>query len=136
MPDIIDAYLATNYVVLAPDGDVTLRIGEMNAAFATLMRGFGASSAVVLTAWNPRSATLSREENDARQGQLLAECSERVTLPAEGRRTLGDWPPETSLCVFDLPFDEACRLADVYGQTAFVAVDARGLAWLVTRPPG
>lgn len=136
MPEVIAAYLATEYVVLAPDGEIALRVGAREDAFADLMRALGATSAVVVTAWNPRSAALSRDENEARQARLLAEVSGKVTLPAEGRGTIGDWAPEASVCVFDLAFDDACRLADAYGQTAFVVLDARGLAWLVTRPPG
>ena len=136
MSDLISAYLATDYVIFDEAGEIALRIGESNPQMAAMIASLGARNAVVITAWNPRSVATPRDENEARQTELEGLVRSYRTALAEGRGSIGDWPPEPSFCVFDLSAPEACRLANRFGQTAFVLVDESGLSWLVTRPSG
>ena len=69
---LIAAYRATDYVLFDPDGDVVLNIGRANPAFDRMLDRRAATSAVVVTAYNPHSVVLSEAENRARHAELTA----------------------------------------------------------------
>src|SRR6188508_1988559 len=70
---LIAAYRATDYVLFVGDGhDVTLNIGKHNRDFDRVLDRRQATTAVVVTAYNPRSVVLSEAENAARHVALTA----------------------------------------------------------------
>lgn len=129
-PGLWAAYLATDYVVDAPDGEIVLRVDAASDALAALMRALRMHTAAVLTAHNPWSLRVADDVNDAAQRALEAELSERgiPMLPAAGRDPKGEWPAESSLVAFGLSRESAAALARRYGQNAFVWVPKQGAA--------
>lgn len=129
-PELWAAYLATDYVVDAPDGEIVLKVDAASDALTALMRGLRVHTAAVLTAHNPWSQPTAADVNDAAQRALEAELSERAIplLPASGRDAGGRWPAESSVIAFGLSRESAAALARRYGQNAFVWVPRAGAA--------
>ena len=74
-----------------------------------------------ITAWNPASVALPREENDRRQEELRLRLSEYIVIPGEGVGRDPSWQPEPSLMILGIPRKEAVRLGRKFGQLAIVA---------------
>lgn len=112
-PELLKAYLDSQYVVCCDSGAVTFRIG--GALPDCLRQPFA-----LLTAWNPRSAPLDRALNDNRDAALRAQLDAAgwMYLPARGEGPDG-WMEE-SLAILDIPLPEALNLARQYGQNAIV----------------
>ena len=119
---LIEAYRTTNYVVFDRRGEVTIRIGERNAATDQLLARFGARSAVFITAWNPHSRNLTQGRNEYRQRCLLTYLRLRGVpiLLGEGRGTGAYWPPESSVLALRISQLEAARMGRAWGQNAVV----------------
>ena len=135
---LIEAYRATDYVLFVGDGpDVTLKIGRANPDFDAVLDLRRATTAVVITAYNPRSVVLSEAENRARHAQLTALLDARgyVYAPGEGRDPTGGWKAELECVVFDLPLDAALEIARRFEQNAIVHVE-RGGAPALLYPDG
>lgn len=127
---LIAAYRATDYVLFIGDGqDVTLNIGRHNPEFDTVLDRRGAKTAVVITAYNPRSVVLSDSENRARHGALTALLDARAVDYAlgEGRDPTGAWKAELECVVFDIPRETGLEIARRFAQNAIVFV-TRGAA--------
>lgn len=102
--DTIQAYEQTDY--LAEDQPpVCLRIGDSGQQHRAWLARHGATSASILTAWNPFGQELARAENDALQSRLQTTIlhSNLAWLPARGEDPKGSWQPEPGFCVFDMP---------------------------------
>jgi len=127
------AYLATSYRVFLPGGPVELRIGETNATLRNWLTGAGASSFAILTACNPGSQLCAAELNAERQAQMECELLEGNYEPYTGENVPDNdagWLEE-SCFVPDILCEDACALAEDYGQLAIVFGGADGLANLV-----
>ncbi|MGY0194571.1 DUF3293 domain-containing protein [Leptothrix sp. BB-4] len=104
--DLAAAYESTAFEVLG-DRPIVLKVqdgpDEIDAA-ATWLAGFGAESAIVITAWNPFSESRTTEWNEAANERLQADvkAAGRRWLPARGVSEDGNWS-EASGCVFDVP---------------------------------
>ena len=138
-PERIGALLAlyreSHYDVALPRGRATLRIGEV--APAAVKRWIGADAAAFyMTACNPRSTSLPKEENDQRLEALRAE------LRAQGCRWLegaGFIPGEAwrEDCVLAAGPDAAGAdaIARRYGQNSILVVPATAAVTLrIYRP--
>lgn len=80
---------------------------------------------VVVTAWNPASiAPRGVEDNHAANARLRDDLEARgaAVRPIVGRSADGTWQ-EPSFAVWNLPVDEASRLAAAHGQHAIFVVD-------------
>jgi hypothetical protein len=122
---LIAAYRATDYVVfMAEGGEVTLNIGRPNAAFDRVLDRRGATTAVVVTAYNPRSVVLSESENRARHAELTALLEARGYGYGlgEGRDPAGQWKPELECVVFGIPLETGLEIARRFAQNAIVFV--------------
>jgi hypothetical protein len=88
-----------------------------------LLSRHGANKWAFVTAWNPASVPLSREENDARQRELirLVEAAGHTWIRGEGRGKDPTWTPEESLLILDISRGEAIALGKQFGQLAIVA---------------
>lgn len=119
--ELMDIYLAAEYVVHIQGGDIVLKIGEL--APATL----GSHPWSLITAHNPYSRPLCATDNQALQQSLvdmLAAHSYR-TLPATGRSADGQWQ-EASLLVLNISRDLARALGGRFRQNAVVFAEAGG----------
>jgi hypothetical protein len=136
---LIAAYRATDYVLFVGDGppasrkDVTLNIGKHNRAFDRALDRRHATTAVVVTAYNPRSVVLSDAENRARHAALTALLDARGHDYAlgEGRDPTGAWKAELECVVFGIPVQAGLEIARRFEQNAIVFVAKGGVPELV-----
>jgi hypothetical protein len=127
---LIEAYRATDYVLFVGDRhDVTLNIGRHNPDFDSVLDQREATTAVVVTAYNPRSVVQSESENRARHAQLTALLDARGCDYAlgEGRDPTGHWKAELECVVFGIPLETGLEIARRFEQNAIVFVRRGGL---------
>ena len=131
---LIAAYRATDYVLfVGDDADVTLNIGRPNRDFDQVLDRRGVGTAVVVTAYNPRSVVLGDAENRARHGRLTALIEGRGFDYAigEGRDPTGHWQAEVECVVFGISVEAGLELARAFDQNAIVFVTRGGVPELV-----
>ena len=119
--DLLDIYLAAEYVVHMQGEDIVLKIGELAPA------ALGSHPWSLMTAHNPYSRPLCERDNQALQQRLteLLAVHNYRTLPATGRSTDGHWQ-EASLLVLNIPRDLARALGSRFQQNAVVFAEAGG----------
>ena len=117
---LAQAYQETQYVALDPQGREHILVADRANPFD--------HSWAYITAENPRSRPLSPSENTERTARLIQQVEHAgfEYWRGEGRGTDGDWPPEQSLLIFDIPNEEARRLAVEFDQNAYVYSNAGG----------
>lgn len=131
---LIDAYRATEYVLFVGDGaEITLRIGKPNAAFDRVLGQHGTATAVVVTAYNPRSVVLPEAENRARHARLTALLEDRGFdyVLGEGRDPTGHWKAELECIVFGISAEIGLEIARGFDQNAVVFVTRGGVPELI-----
>jgi hypothetical protein len=127
---LIEAYRATDYILLGPAGpEITINIGRRSAAFDRVLHEHGARSAVIVTAYNPRSVVLDETENRARHEALVDLIEKRGYDYAlgEGRDPTGAWKAELECVVFGVSLESGLALARAFDQNAIVYI-RRGAA--------
>jgi len=119
--DLLSAFERTRYIVYY-DTPFTLRIGMHSAELKKLHDTHHCGCSAFITAYNPKSMELSREQNEERQRALKQElhslgypCYEGLGQPEDA-----SWQGESSFLVLNITEEEACRLRDKYGQLAIV----------------
>jgi hypothetical protein len=131
---LVAAYRATDYVLFVEDGrEITLNIGRASPEFDRVLERRGVTTAVVVTAYNPRSIVLAEAENRARHGALTAllEAGGYDYALGEGRDPTGHWKAELECVVFGIPVEAALEIARRFEQNAIVFVARGGLPELV-----
>lgn len=132
---LIDAYTATDFVLFdTGDGEVVVNVGVRSAAFDAVLASRGAETAVIVTAYNPRSVVLPDAENRARHERLTALLDERGYDYGlgEGRDPTGHWKAELECVVFAIPVEAGLEIARAFDQNAIVFIrrgDAPELAY-------
>lgn len=134
MSELAARYRATTYQVFLPGAACALRIDEPNPALLAWMKEEGVRSFAILTAWNPGSQLLARDENLVRQAALEVALLEAGHEPyaGENQPDENDAYIEESCFVPDIPLVDALALAAQYDQNAIVHGAADGiprLAW-------
>lgn len=101
---LVAAYEATEYRVDSRPPH-TLMVGQDVASVRAWLKRQSASSATIVTAWNPFSGQQDAATNDIRQTRLrhAVEQSGLRWMPAQGCDASGQWPSEPSYCVLDAP---------------------------------
>ena len=112
--DLLKAYLTTNYIF----EDFNLRINENHDAFRKYCEERKISSWAFLTAWNPQSKALSKEDNLMRNFELTEDLANYDYTLGFGKGD--DWPAEESFFIPNIDFEKAMTLAQKYDQAAFV----------------
>lgn len=127
------AYRATCYRVFLPGGQCDLRIGQANPVLKAWLETAGVESFAIITAFNPGSALAASEQNAERQAQLECDLLEGNYEPYAGENVPDgpEWPSEESCFVADIACDDACALAEEYGQNAIVYGGADAVPRLV-----
>ena len=120
-PDLVDIYLAVEYVVHMQGEDIVLKIGELPPAI------LGSHPWSLMTAHNPYSRPLCERDNQALQQRLadMLSVHNYRTLPATGRSNDGHWQ-EASLLVLNISRDLARTLGSRFQQNAVVFAEAGG----------
>ena len=131
-PELRAAYEAARYEVHIDGGErIVLRHGALHATLDELLRRRHptARSWAFITAWNPFSERLSKNENDARQRDLCAQLAARglPTIEGVGRDETSDWHEE-SLLVVGIDRVEACAFGSRFGQYAVLVGKVGGAA--------
>jgi len=118
---LIAAYNATRYRVFA-DETFELKIGQASAHLSNLYQKYGCLSALLITAWNPYSAAISKANNIAAQGRL--ECKLLAGpvpfITAIGQDAEMKWPGEESILALGFSLDVAKNLGVEFRQNAIV----------------
>lgn len=124
-PEMLNAYLETDYQVVSPTGDshertFTMRVGKACEQLAMLYQDRGIQCAAFVTAYNPYSAAHEDLDNETRQALLLQTLDQHkvIYLSGEGRRPSGNWPAEPSVLALNLPLDACKRLGMRFHQNA------------------
>jgi hypothetical protein len=122
--DLVDAYAATNYVVQASRPFV-LKIGAHCPELKELLKVSGVDCAAFLTASNPYSEPLSRDENDVRNQSLADALASRgyYTIQGLGTDPSGSWQSEQSVLVLGITKVDAAAFSRRFGQNAVVWCD-------------
>ena len=127
---LIDAYRATDFVLFdTGEGEVVVNVGRQSADFDRVLASRNAETAVIVTAFNPRSVVLPDAENRARHAQLTAllEARGHDYALGEGRDPTGHWQAELECVVFGIAVEAGLDLARAFDQNAIVFV-RRGAA--------
>jgi len=130
---LLDAYRRTTFIANTPDGRISLRIGQRCSELDDLLVKHGVTTWAYVTAFNPGSKILPREDNLGRHRkleQLLASQG----FAAFGGEGIGDddqWPPEASLLVLGIERADAIRVGQEFGQFAIVCGDVGQQAELI-----
>lgn len=120
--ELLSAYRAAIYVIYGDEGDIVLKIDEVNPDLAALMKKYGITSAALITAFNPHSALSTTEENGRCHNALIADIHalELKSLAAEGSDQSHVWSSEPSILILGISLEDAEHLADRYQQNAFL----------------
>jgi hypothetical protein len=117
--NLVEAYRQARYRVQTAL-PFELRVGEPSAAADAWLAQGGAASAVLITAYNPRSEPQPQARNAAAQERLRSELRAAGYRWLEGEGSGENWPPEPCLFVLGLSRSEAAAWARRYGQHAFL----------------
>ncbi|RIX42476.1 MAG: DUF3293 domain-containing protein [Rhodocyclales bacterium GT-UBC] len=126
-------FRATCYRVFLPGGHCDLRIGKESEVLRDWLETSGHACFSILTAYNPGAVEVDAASNAERQAQLECELLEGNYEPYAGENVADDdaWPTEESCFVPDLVPEDACALAEDFGQCAVVCGGSDGVPHLV-----
>ena len=116
--ELLLGYEATCYSVVNPKIDIYLK--KENTELNSFLREHNFNSWCFITAWNPFSKALSLEKNKELNALLEEDLKDYTIFPAEGKDTLGDWPPEISFFIGNISRERAIFLGEKYEQNAIV----------------
>jgi hypothetical protein len=116
--ELLLGYEATCYSILIPKIDIYL--GKENEALQSFLKEHDFKSWCFITAWNPFSKALSVEENIALNSLLEQDLTHYAVFAAEGKDTIGNWPPEISFFVGNISREDAIYFGKKYEQNAIV----------------
>lgn len=117
------ASMTTRYTIDIPgEKSLTLSIGVPNLELDRLLSSHQASSYAYMTAYNPRSTSLSSDENQQRHQRLCRELDQRGFryLTGNAITDTGEWEPELCVFAFDMPRSTVLELCQKYAQDGAV----------------
>ena len=122
----MDAYREADYVVFA-EPEFVLKIGEPSSRLDALLEEEGATTAVFLTAANPRSKPQSAAQNASALSALdqLVAAAGYPWRAGEGREPDGSWV-EPSRLIIGIYRENAEALGRLFGQNAIVFIEKGG----------
>ena len=119
--DLLQAYLATDYRIFAPNGTINLKAQGESEELAALHREHQVSSSAFITAYNPNSEATDVETNEVMQKVLTSEVEAQWTaIPGESADPKGQWPTEKCLLILGVELEEALALGRKYHQVAIL----------------
>ncbi len=132
MTELAQAYAATTYRIYLPEGALNLRVDQPSPALQSWLADEGVAEFAIITACNPGSQPRRQAENAEAQARLACDLLEAgyACLPAENQPD-GDWPLEESYFIPGMQREEACAIAEDYGQLAIIHGDGSGIAGIV-----
>lgn len=124
-PETLKAYQEAIFSINAKNQVITFQVDHACGELSSFLKLMGVSGAALITAYNPYSEALSREDNERLQAQLAQELKNRniAFIEGEGRDAAGLWDAEPSLFALNISLETAQRLANQFEQNAFVWVE-------------
>ena len=128
---LLEAYQNTSYLVFDPP--FCIRIGQYHPPLDECLTKHQVKSWIYITAFNPQSQMQSTEVNEGAQAKLEQRLSQLGLLFFSGHSTADakDWPPEPSFLVLGATKEIGVKLADEFGQLAFLCGELGGWCELV-----
>jgi hypothetical protein len=118
MSHLKEAYCNTRFTLFELPFEI--KVGQLCPALDELLQKHGVKDWAYITAWNPRSKSLSEKENEDRQEDLKAMLKDYRLLEGEGIGADTSWPPERSALVLGIPKAEAANIGRKFEQNAIV----------------
>ena len=133
---LVDAYRLTDFVVQKPLETIILHVDSPVPNLKRWLTALKCENAVVITAWNPFSMSLPKDENLRRNQELGAaiEGAGLLSTSAIGCARSGNWEPEASFCVFDVTPTVVDAWMQRFGQYAVVLAEKEGTCRLQWHP--
>jgi hypothetical protein len=125
MTELINAYNTTEYRVYSPV--LVIKIGIANKELDDLLISFNATTWAYITAFNPFSKSLSKEENLKRHKELKVKIANYKFFEGEGVGEDKTWEPETSCLVVGISHEEAIAIGNFFEQNAIVMGHINGV---------
>jgi hypothetical protein len=118
---IIEAYLETIYHIELDDFSDKLKIGQHSYRLDTFLQFHNHTTWTIITAYNPNSIKLPKEENENRNAELARTLTTKGLkyYQATGISKDGNWS-EPSFFIPDIDFEYAELLGYTYDQNAIV----------------
>jgi hypothetical protein len=116
--ELLLGYETTCYSILNPKIDIYL--GKENEALQSFLKEHDFTSWCFITAWNPFSNALSLKENQRLNSLLEQDLNSYALFAAEGKDTIGNWPPEISFFAGNISREDSIFLGKKYEQNAIV----------------
>jgi hypothetical protein len=123
MTELINAYTNTEYRVYNPP--MVIKIGFENQELNDLVHSLNKTSWAYITAFNPFSKSLSKEENLKRHKELKVKIANYKFFEGEGVGEDKTWEPEISCLV--VSHEEAIAIGNFFEQNAIVMGDINGV---------
>ncbi|WP_291745035.1 DUF3293 domain-containing protein [Limnobacter sp. UBA3528] len=130
--DLINAYSKAIYKISFANTKCEFKVGQVSLCMADILIRNQATSATLLTAFNPLSVVHSMRQNLKRHKELLnllVNLDVRF-VDATGEDPAGIWSPELGFLIFNLGRDKSDSLALQFEQNAYVLIDESGMAEL------
>lgn len=110
-----------------------MAIGSVVSLVNGLFKKTGVSCAGFITAWNPYSKELSKQDNQERNESLKTELITRSLkfIDGFGQDPEGKWSGEKSFLVLSIGLEAAKKLGDQLEQNAIVWVDSNAILKLI-----
>jgi uncharacterized protein DUF3293 len=101
LSDLLAAYRSTDFIIQAPDGELTMRCEHDNDAIDDLLARLGKRNCAFITAHNPGSVKLKNFENAQRHQELLHAVTRSGLphFPGRGVAKDSNWDPEESVFI-------------------------------------
>ena len=128
------AYLETTYSLYVDKDKYDIKIGNLVPPIVNqLLDNEKDKSAVILTAWNPRSKVLSSEDNKVRNNKLHAylKNNKYTVYKALGQGNDASWPAEESFFIIGITKEAAEKIAVEYEQYAYIWCESEKPASLI-----
>ena len=133
---LVDAYRLTDFVVEKAYEAIVLQVDHPVSNLKHWLAAQKCENAVVITAWNPFSMSLPKDENVKRNLELGAaiEGAGLLSTSAVGCARSGNWEPEESFCVFNVPPTVVDEWLQRFRQYAVVLAEKEGTCRLLWHP--
>ncbi|MCK4864015.1 MAG: DUF3293 domain-containing protein [Gammaproteobacteria bacterium] len=126
------AYLDTTYSVFVDGEKYDIKIGkQIPPVINHLLENENEKSAVILTAWNPRSKALPLSDNKSRNTKLNSFLKNYRVFNAVGQGDDLSWSGEESFFILGIKKDKMEQLAVDFEQYAYVWLECEKPASLV-----
>ena len=131
--ELWSAYKSADYWVTESEPPFCIKIDQKSHKIEELLKKHQKSDWAYITAFNPQSKKLSKQENNKRHQKLLAWCTQKgyVFYSGQGGCRKENWEPETSLLILDIDVVKAKILGKQFQQKAVVCGSLNRVAKLI-----